>query len=84
MATEAYPAAQLEHWMVRRESRAAVIYYLSKRIELGQHAATMKQFGDALYAVICSFAAIAAATGDNASAVARGYPEKEGWIAVSP
>jgi hypothetical protein len=75
MATEAYPAAQLEHWMVRRESRAAVINYLSKRIELDQHAATMKQFGDA---------AIAAATGDNASAVARGYPEKEGWIAVSP
>jgi hypothetical protein len=47
LLVEAYPAAQLEHWKLRGQTRSTVIEYLAGRIDLGQHAATMKDCADA-------------------------------------
>jgi predicted nuclease with RNAse H fold len=84
LLVEAYPAAQLDHWQLRGESRSEVINYLAGRIELGPHSTIMVECADALDAVICSFAAMAAITGNSIPAVAQKYADAEGWIAVSP
>jgi hypothetical protein len=84
LLVEAYPAAQLEHWGLRGQSRSTAIEYLSGKMDLGCHAAVMNDCADAFDAVVCSFGAIAAVAKDNVPSVERQYALSEGWIAVSP
>jgi hypothetical protein len=59
-----------------------VIAFLAHKIDLGGHRGTLAASADALDAVICSFAAIAAVTGNLQFPPNYEFSRSEGWIAV--
>jgi hypothetical protein len=89
LLVEGFPAAQLKVWGLphtkygdQRAARALIVRGLEQRLSLGRFKAAMLDSADALDAVVCAFAARAAAKG-----TALGTPARtgvEGWISVHP
>ena len=92
LLVEAFPAAQLKSWglpYVRyngrdphaASTRLTIVRAIAQRVTLGSFQSVMLQNADALDAVICAFAALAA-TRNSVLASPVGAWLAEGWIAV--
>lgn len=90
LLVEAFPAAQLNWWHMPhlnyngpdfQETRKRMADCLEDWITLGDFRAVVEKSADALDAVVCIFAAIAATSGEHPE-LPEDRPMEEGWIAV--